>query len=557
MTPTDEQQNIIDIFQNSGNVKINALAGTGKTTTLRLLTEKYQNIRFLYLAFNKGIVEQSKSLFSSNIKIVTIHSMAYRYVCRDIDLSKLVNGYKAIELKDLLDIKDYRYAGIIQKIFSAYCNFPLKEINKETVEKIIKYDGDVRAMMFLYNKGVKTNYEDIESKLKKFWNMLEKEEIRPTHDFYIKYFQINFKKYADYIRKSYDCVLLDEAQDSNPLFIDILFNLDIKQIYVGDRHQNIYGFRKTMNAMEFLEGENFYLTQNFRSSQQILDKANNVLGILKGEHKKLTSFTDVKETNDSAIITRTNAGIVQMIIKNSDKFTIKTIRNPDEIFATVLTLLKKYTKTDIPIQGYSYIDKFNSFSDIEDYAEKTMDAELLTGITTVKDYKDKIKYAYKYAHDCIDKIQTGKPLIYLTSAHTSKGLEWDNVIVHDDFGVFTDMIESIALEMRGIKNYNDLLFHINANPQYGAVYNFIQEVNLFYVAITRAKKKLTITGKINELYAEGKVTEEFINNIIKNASFHDNKHGRKPDQIGTNTLSISDKTSFQSVKEISDNQTEY
>ena len=77
------------------------------------------------------------------------------------------------------------------------------------------------------------------------------------------------------------------------------------------------------------------------------------------------------------------------------------------------------------------------------------------------------------------------------------------------------------------------------------------------MAITRAKKKLTITGKINELYAEGKVTEEFINNIIKNASFHDNKHGRKPDQIGTNTLSISDKTSFQSVKEISDNQTEY
>ncbi|MHB1680137.1 MAG: UvrD-helicase domain-containing protein [bacterium] len=519
MTPTNEQQTIIDSFQSAGDIKINALAGTGKTTTLRLFTEKYPKNKFLYLAFNKSIVEQSKALFPSNTKIVTIHSLAYRYVCRDIDLSKLVNGYKAVEIKDLLDISDYRYAGIIQKIFSVYCNFPLKEIDKETIEKIIKYDGDVRAMIFVYDKAIKLDYNDIENKLKKLWSMFENKEIKPTHDFYIKYFQINFKKYSNNIKKICDTVLLDEAQDSNPLFIDILLNLDLKKVYVGDRHQNIYGFRKTMNAMEFLQGEDFYLTQNFRSSSYILDKANNILSLLKGERKKLISYgTIIKETNDKAIITRTNAGIVQEIIENRDEFAIKTIRNPDEIFTTALSLLKKYTKTDIPVPGYSYIDKFDSFSDVEDYAEKTMDAELLTGIRIVKEYKNKVKYAYKYAHDCIDKIQADKPIIYLTSAHTSKGLEWDSVTVHDDFGTFDDMIKSIALETREIKNYNDLLFHINANPQYGILYDFIQEVNLFYVAITRAKKELVIKDKLNEKYANGQITEEIINNIILNAS---------------------------------------
>jgi F-box protein, helicase, 18 len=51
LTPTDEQRAILEA---RGRIlKINARAGTGKTTTLRMLAEKFSDQRILYLVFNR------------------------------------------------------------------------------------------------------------------------------------------------------------------------------------------------------------------------------------------------------------------------------------------------------------------------------------------------------------------------------------------------------------------------------------------------------------------------------------------------------------------------
>ena len=76
MTPTDEQKAILKA---TGRVvRINARAGTGKTTTLSMLAKKHRNKRILYLVFNRKAREEAQKAFPSNANVLTIHALAYR-----------------------------------------------------------------------------------------------------------------------------------------------------------------------------------------------------------------------------------------------------------------------------------------------------------------------------------------------------------------------------------------------------------------------------------------------------------------------------------------------
>src|SRR5487761_1343126 len=62
LTPTSEQQDILDAVATGGTVAISACAGTGKTSTLRMIAERSPERRMLYIAFNKGGTEGSGSV---------------------------------------------------------------------------------------------------------------------------------------------------------------------------------------------------------------------------------------------------------------------------------------------------------------------------------------------------------------------------------------------------------------------------------------------------------------------------------------------------------------
>ena len=74
---TSEQLEIIDCVKEMCSneiLKINAFAGTGKTSTLVAIAKALPYKRFLYLAFNSSIVEESRQKFPSNVTILTTHS---------------------------------------------------------------------------------------------------------------------------------------------------------------------------------------------------------------------------------------------------------------------------------------------------------------------------------------------------------------------------------------------------------------------------------------------------------------------------------------------------
>jgi hypothetical protein len=74
--PIAEQEAARDLFQKREGLRIDAYAGTGKTTTLQLLADSSSQ-RGLYLAFNRSIAEEARKRFPRRVTCATSHSIAF------------------------------------------------------------------------------------------------------------------------------------------------------------------------------------------------------------------------------------------------------------------------------------------------------------------------------------------------------------------------------------------------------------------------------------------------------------------------------------------------
>src|SRR3977135_1270051 len=90
-TPTEEQDVIIrKVKESSSNIVINALAGTGKTTTLEMVQASSRQQPVLYLAFNTKVAKEAEEKFSSTTTVRTLNSLGHRVWAqgRSINLNK-------------------------------------------------------------------------------------------------------------------------------------------------------------------------------------------------------------------------------------------------------------------------------------------------------------------------------------------------------------------------------------------------------------------------------------------------------------------------------------
>ncbi|MDQ7994028.1 MAG: AAA family ATPase, partial [Propionicimonas sp.] len=76
--PTDEQQHAIDLFTGGRNTVIDALAGSGKTSTLQMIANQAGRRRGLYAAFNKAIaLDAGRKFQGTTVTAKTVHSLAF------------------------------------------------------------------------------------------------------------------------------------------------------------------------------------------------------------------------------------------------------------------------------------------------------------------------------------------------------------------------------------------------------------------------------------------------------------------------------------------------
>ncbi|MEA3513065.1 MAG: AAA family ATPase, partial [Campylobacterota bacterium] len=490
MKITKQQQNILEAINKHKVVKINAFAGTGKTTTLKLIANENKNKNILYLAFNSAIKNEAMSIFSNNTNVKTTHGLAFAAIKKNtkIDLSNLVN-YRAIDISKEFSIT-YNQAIATLKIFENFCNNTKDEIIKDDIEH---------------------------TSAKKMFDYMLINKLKPTHSFYLKYYYLLLKN-EQIPQFNYDIIMLDEAQDTNEVTLGIFETLKSKtKIYVGDEHQQIYSFRGSQNALNKIKSDKkLYLSCSFRFNNNIASYANKLLNIFKNEEVKIDTLENVDTTIQThGYISRTNATLISTIanrIENRKPFV--TVRNPIEIFSLTSEVYYFLNDDKKNIKRNRFLKDFDSEDDLVDYAKEVEDYELKSALKVAREYKEKIfefeDTAMKFYKAWENRKNNGferriEEILFLTTAHTAKGLEWDSVTVADDFTDFADLIVDFGC---------DSLKEFKKEQEFISNQELLDEFNLFYVAITRAKKNI-IKDSENFHYLMAKNIDSLIDNRIK------------------------------------------
>ena len=475
MPLTKEQQAIVNgstLLKPKEIMKVNACAGSGKTSTCVEIANSNSNKKILYLVFNKAMQIEAKERFGDNVDPRTINSLAYEYIVNRQGKSVRQKGYVPYELKELLithgvfrkeEKGTYGKAYDLINSLEDFCNSAISDVNT-------------------YIQTMNCN-----RKLSELWELISKGVIESTHTSYLKEFQIALddKANRDILKKRYDMIILDEAQDTNPVTFNIVTKMQLPLIVVGDVNQNIYGFRKTLNVMKNIKANYEYkLTGNFRSSQHILDVANELLGKFKPEQagmglemKSMIDHSKNPAIDKTARIYRTNFAMIQYIsglceFKPEQRFHIP--RGVDEVFEFLIQFTEWRTEGKASKQAYKWLNDFSSLEDLQNNYLKKMNREdkELEGIIKKVNFfsPEKVFEVYEYAKRK-EKEKVDHTTEYLMTAHSAKGLEFDKVYIGNDFE---------SLEEQRIKQKSGKMSSVE----------FEQEVNLAYVAYTRAKKVL-------------------------------------------------------------------
>ena len=248
ITPTPEQEHILDLLQStSSNLLINALAGTGKTSTLELIQDAAEP-PVLCLAFNRRIADEMARRFRSTTTVRTLNGLGHR-----IWASACANNLSLDPRKcqDLLReaIRDYpkRQQG------EAYDEF-WEIISAVGLAKSLGY---VPEGTFPSAKRL-TSRDEFYARLPEQLGELAEELLEETLLQSIKAAYAGSIDYNDQVYMPalfggtyprFPLVLVDEAQDLSPVNHEMLNHLSRSRIVaVGDPWQSIYGFRGAVQS---------------------------------------------------------------------------------------------------------------------------------------------------------------------------------------------------------------------------------------------------------------------------------------------------------------------
>ena len=456
---TEEQNKAVDLsIGSSTSLKIEAYAGAGKTSTLSAIAKEKEDDKGFYLAYNKAIATEASEKFPTNTQCRTAHSLAYREVGFKFKsrLSRLSGKALAEHLgieKKAFDLTPAMQGNMILDSIGNFCYSAETEISSKhapwgTLRAI--EDKQVRQMIVHHL----TPYA-----IKTWLHMTNpKKDLPITHDVYLKLWAMgNPVIEADFI-------LFDEAQDANPLMLDIIGKQKGQKIYVGDRYQQIYSWRGAVNAMQELNTDAACkISQSFRFGQPIADVANKILNNHLKAGVNIRGFDQIESqiracSDPVAMLFRTNAKMIQNLIKLIDRNKLVCVAggvwNMISLIEGMKTIMdgKRTTQNDLAL--------FTSWDELNLYSESDSGADLAPVIKLVEDYgSDYLVRILKKSN----YVKERDADIILSTAHKSKGREWKSVVLSDDF------------RKPSSKQYTE------------------EESNLLYVAATRAKNIMDIT----------------------------------------------------------------
>ena len=448
-TPTEEQTAIKEAFPDHRFLTIQAKSGSGKTSTLYLLANSTED-RILYLAFNKSMAEEARRKMPLNVECRTLHSICYQFLDHRLraKLSRPEGQYVNVAGTGSEIAKKFKINNLIDKRGKTLLTRAMIGLMiKQTVGKFeFSDDPFISRKHFpsvhladIKRKGI--NEHKLITEVVKYAKQLWRERIDPntdtlmTHDTYVKLFELSG---ADL---GYDIIFGDEFQDVNPAFLSILRNAKSAKhvVVVGDEYQSIYQFRGSQNMMKETStyGAELPLTACFRFGPKVANIANMILSdkeplrhplVGKGFDTIVGSYkSDVVDyTKPYTIIFRKN---LTLLMEAMDRIADgeEIIINVDtRDFISMVDSVNALRRGDIEKVKHETVLPYADWNEFVECAEADPDAKRLLNIVVAGQ-------ANTIAHTLRTHRNSPTAKVTLTTAHKSKGLEWDQVIVANDF----------------------------------------------------------------------------------------------------------------------------
>jgi len=463
-----------------------AFAGTGKSTTGIGYAAHHPHERILVICFNKANAEEGRYKYPSvsrNVDVLTTHALA-RQMLTPEQSARVPDRWSSVTLRSELPYVggrgDMRTAAITASL--------LTEFFMTTHSKVDPHIHGKQARR-VYNPTDST-LEQCAIYAQRLWFAMCTNKVLPgmksevntisiPHDAYLKMFVMTSGNLG------YDTVIFDEAQDANPIMLRLLENqytTGTKVIMLGDRHQAIYEFRGAVNALENLpsEAKVLPLTQSWRFGPKTAAVANFILSELKGETLEIQGMGQDRPYEPGAplaYLSRTNADLLWRAasangegvhwVGGIDGYRISEL---NDVWAL------RCGRHD-QIASHFIKKHFRSWADFEAAAKN--DQETKTLFKIVEEYGDRLpSLVENFRKNKVD--DPSKASLVLTTAHRSKGLEWDHVKIADDF---RNVFKTAESWMSGKE-----------------VPYPVQEINLMYVLSTRPRHSLTPNYEMEEWF---------------------------------------------------------
>lgn len=485
----------IDIFEqlklpDCGSIIIDAKAGSGKTTTIVNAAKILKGDIFLG-AFNKNMADELKHKCYGipNTECATFHAIGYRVLRRYFPNIGNAKSNKVFQIVKYLNETEYgdddydKNAYHIAKIVSMAKMRGIGAIEENEIsawKDIIYHFGIDENLPNKYDAD-----DELETLIGFCQHVLEfdMENLK----------QIDFDDMIyvpllmDMELPKFDWVLIDEAQDTNPVRRELarrMLKENGRIIAVGDPHQAIYGFAGADNdAMDRIkkdfDAKVMPLSVTYRCGRNIVSVAQQYVPGIEayanagyGTVQEIDyTFIESMAKPGDVILSRFNKYLVSLCFMFIRKGISVKIEGRD-IASSLVSLCKKWRTQDFG-ELTQYLMRWRD-KEIKRAKEKGLDRAdsindrvdtLMIIISRAKELKLRTKDdMIAMIENLFDDNGVSNSMINLCSVHKAKGLEWDRVF------------------LLGRKEIMGKIGKSEWQKQ--------QEKNLIYVGVTRAKEVL-------------------------------------------------------------------
>lgn len=462
-TPSAYQQAVFDAVKRAdGNYVVEAVAGSGKTTTIvHALEHTPKDSSVAFVAFNRHIAKELAHRAPDHVKVSTLHSLGFAAV-RQAFGNVLVDQDKIKSIvKPLLADEEMILFPTVRKLVA---------LAKATLSD---------DYQFLCNRyGIEVNGD--QDKIFQLADYALAESMKQTS-------VVDFDDMCwlpvilELPCQRFDWLFVDETQDLNNCQISLVLR-SVKEdghvIAVGDRHQSLYGFRGAdtdaiPNVIKALDAKTLPLSITYRCPRLHVRLAQQfVPNIEPAEWAKEGTISNVSE-NDALrmmrdgdmVLCRCNAPLVKPAFSLIRQGRKAVILGRDIGKGLKVLVEKMKAKDDIHLM-------LNKLADYRSREISKLMAAKKTGQVQV--LEDKVDTIVALADGCqtvsslmrkIDRVFSDEATgVVFSSVHRAKGMEAERVFI-----------------LR-----RDLMPHPRATQPWEQV----QERNIQYVAFTRSKSEL-------------------------------------------------------------------